>query len=153
MMMAVPEVRRRGSAVLPWSDWDPFTELEDMSRRMSELVSGFAGPLASWTPPFDLEETDNEFVVEMDVPGVRKDDVTVELQDNVLHVHGEFKERERTGVLRRQTRRTGEFDYTVTLPGEVAPDNVVASLDNGVLTVRARKAAATKSRRVEITAG
>jgi len=118
---------------------------------MSQLVSGFASPLASWTPPFDLEETDDAFVVEVDVPGVRKEDVSVELADRVLHVHGEIKERERTGVLRRQSRRTGEFDYSVTLPGDVDPEHVEATLDNGVLTVRAPKVAVTRSRRIEIT--
>lgn len=118
---------------------------------MSQLVSGFAAPLASWTPPFDLEETDDAFVVEVDVPGVRKEDVSVELADRVLHVHGEIKERERTGVLRRQSRRTGEFDYSLTLPGDVDPEHVEATLDNGVLTVRAPKVAVTRSRRIEIT--
>jgi len=124
-----------------------------MSRRMNQLVSGFGGPLTSWATPFDLEETDDAYIVELDIPGVRKEDVTVELTDRVLHVHGEIKERERTGVLRRQARRTGEFDYSVTLPGEVDPDHVEAMIDNGVLTVRAPKVAAARARRIEITGG
>jgi HSP20 family protein len=64
-----------------------------------------------WAPPVDLEETDDVWVVEADLPGVRKGDVTVEVRDGELAIHGEVRERERTGILRRRTRRTGAFDY------------------------------------------
>ena len=72
-----------------------------------------------WVPAVDIEETDEGFVVEAELPGVKREDVTVELRDNELMLHGETKQRERTGILRRQTRRTGQFDYRVMLPGEV----------------------------------
>jgi HSP20 family protein len=75
----------------------------------------------------DIEETDEAFVVEAELPGVKREDVTVELQGNELTIHGEVKERERTGVPRRQTRRIGQFDYRVALPGEVDTENVKAA--------------------------
>ena len=99
------------------------------------------------------DENDDAFVVEAEMPGVKRDDVIVDLQDNELRIHGEIKERERTGILRRQTRRTGQFDYRVTLPHEVDADNVEANLHEGVLRVQVRKAERTKPRRIEITAG
>ncbi len=99
------------------------------------------------------DENDDAFVVEAEMPGVKRDDVIVDLQDNELRIHGEIKERERTGILRRQTRRTGQFDYRVTLPHEVDADNVEANLHEGVLRVQVPKAEQTKPRRIEITAG
>ena len=137
--------------------WNPFRELDDLHERMSRLMESTFGEtrggLTGWVPAVDIEETDEAFVAEAELPGVKRDDVTVELRDNELTIHGEIKERERTGVLRRQTRRTGQFDYRVVLPGEVDADNVEANLEEGILRVRVRKAEQAKPRRIEITAG
>jgi HSP20 family protein len=73
------------------------------------------------------------------------------MQDNQLTIHGELKERERKGILRRQTRRTGQFDYRVLLPAEVDADNIEADLQEGVLRVEAHKVERAKPRRIEIT--
>ena len=155
-MANLPARSNRGAS-LP-ARWDPFRELEDVRERMdrlfSDVLSG-TGPQASvvWSPPVDLEETDDAWLVEADLPGVKKGDLTVEVRDNELAIHGEVKERERTGILRRRTRRTGEFDYRVTLPGEVDADNVDAQLDEGVLTVRIPKPARAQPRRIEVKGG
>jgi HSP20 family protein len=76
----------------------------------------------------DFEETDEAYVVEAELPGVKPGDVDVELHDHELAIHGEVKERERTGVLRHTTRRTGQFDYRVSLPGKVDAEKVDASV-------------------------
>ena len=135
--------------------WNPFREFDDMQQRVSKLLESGVGHglVTSWVPAVDIEETDEAFLVEADLPGVRRDDVTVELQDNELRIHGEVKERERTGILRRRTRRTGQFDYRVVLPGEVDADNVEANLQEGVLRVVVRKTEHAKPRRIEITTG
>ncbi|MFZ5852709.1 MAG: Hsp20/alpha crystallin family protein [Actinomycetota bacterium] len=151
--MALP-VRRRDSDQ-PVA-WEPWRELEDLYDRMGRLVrDSFAdlAPIGRWSPPLDLEETEDAYVAELDLPGVRRDDVQVEVVGNQVRVHGEVKERQRSGVLRRQTRRLGVFDYTFTVPGEVDPDRIEASLADGVLSIRAPKAEAAKPRRIEITAG
>jgi HSP20 family protein len=75
------------------------------------------------------------------------------MADRELVVSGEFKERERTGVLRRSTRRTGRFEYRAVLPGEINAEAVEATLSEGVLSVKVPKAEAAKPRRIEITAG
>nr|WP_297415852.1 Hsp20/alpha crystallin family protein [uncultured Nocardioides sp.] len=126
-----------------------------MQQRVSKLLESGVGHglVTSWVPAVDIEETDEAFLVEADLPGVKRDDVTVELQDNELRIHGEVKERERTGILRRRTRRTGQFDYRVVLPGEVDADNVEANLQEGVLRVVVRKTEHAKPRRIEITTG
>jgi len=84
---------------------------------------------------------------------VRRDDVQVEASSGVLTITGEFKERERTGILRRRTRRTGRFEFRTTLPTSVDSEAITASLHDGVLTVKVPKAEQAKPRRVEITAG
>ena len=135
---------------------NPFRELDDLYQRMSRLLESSVGEVhgvAGWVPAVDVEENDEAFVVEAELPGVKRDDVSVDLQDNELRIHGEIKERKRTGILRRQTRRTGQFDYRVTLPHEVDADNVEANLHEGVLRVQVRKVEQTKPRRIEITAG
>jgi hypothetical protein len=60
-------------------------------------------------------------VLEAELPGVRQEDVDIELVGNELAISGELKEKERTGVVRRRTRRTGRFDYRVALPEQVDP--------------------------------
>ncbi|QSB16675.1 Hsp20/alpha crystallin family protein [Natronosporangium hydrolyticum] len=102
------------------------------------------------TAAADIEETDDEFVVELDLPGVNREDIDVEVRQNQLRVTGEIKERERTGLLRRQSRPVGRFDYLVAVPGEIDPDKLDATLTNGVLTVRLGKAARNQPRHIEV---
>lgn len=152
--MALPS-RRTSSDV---SAWSPFRELEDIHSRFSKLLESAFGEAPSsmfetWTPPVDIEETDDAFIVEAELPEVKAEDVDVELNDNQLSIHGEIKERERTGVLRRQTRRTGRFDYRFTLPAPVQPDKVEALLKDGVLRLKLHKSELDKPRRIEITGG
>jgi HSP20 family protein len=65
-------------------------------------------------------------------------------------VTGERKERERVGLLRRRTRRVGEFRFEIVLPDDLDPDDVDAHLDQGVLTMRVGKEAAERRRRIEV---
>jgi HSP20 family protein len=139
---------------------DPVAEIEQLQDRMGNLLqSFFADPFPSmttaavpvWVPPADIEETDDAYLVEIDLPGVRAEDVNLELRDNnELRISGEYRERERSGILRRQTRRTGQFEYVVMLPGEVDPEKIDASLEDGVLTVRLGKSMGGQPRRIEI---
>ena len=137
---------------------DPWRELENLTGQMNQLFesafgqSGLAS-VAGWAPAVDVEETEDAYRVEAELPGVHRDDVQVEVGGGVLTITGEFKERERTGILRRRTRRTGRFEFRTTLPMAVEGDNISASLHEGVLTVNVPKAAEAKPRRVEITAG
>jgi HSP20 family protein len=157
MVMAnLPARSDRGGS--PPARWDPFRELEEMRERMDRLFSDVLGGSglqvpAVWSPPVDLEETEDAWVVEADLPGVKKGDVTVEVRDGELAIHGEVKERERTGILRRRTRRTGEFDYRVTLPGDVDDEHIDAHLTEGILTVRVPKPTRAQPRRIEVKGG
>ena len=130
----------------------PLRELDDLLERIPHLWESSVHE-GAWVPAVDIEENDEEFIIEAELPGVRREDVSVELLDGELTIHGEFKERERKGILRRQTRRTGQFDYRVWLPGAVDTDSVEANLQEGVLRVHVRKAESAKRRRIQITRG
>lgn len=149
--MALP-IRRSSS---PPERWDPFRELEELHTRIGQLIeSDWPGPADGaagiWAPLVDIEETDDAWLVEAELPGVKQEDVNVEVSDSELAISGELKERERKGILRRRTRRTGQFDYRVTLPGEADADRIEASLEKGVLTVRVPKPERARRRRIEI---
>ncbi|MBZ9645101.1 Hsp20/alpha crystallin family protein [Streptomyces sp. PSKA30] len=92
-------------------------------------------------------------LIEVDLPGVKRDDIDIEMSERELAISGEFKERERAGVMRRGTRRTGRFEFRTLLPGEVDAEGASATLADGVLTVNVPKVEAAKPRHIEITSG
>jgi len=125
-------------------------------RRMLEQAFGGAewssvlSEARTWAPPVDIEETDEGYVIEAELPGVKREDVNIELIGDELTVTGEIKERERKGVVRRRTRRVGQFELRVVLPDRVESEKIEASLDDGVLTVRAPKAERAARRKIEV---
>jgi HSP20 family protein len=139
--------------------WEPSGELEQFNDRMRRMLeqtfAGFSGTADGvkhgWSPLVDIEEQDDAYVLEADLPGVHREDVKVEQVGSELVISGEFKERERKGILRKQTRRVGRFGYRISLPEQVASDNIEAKLKDGVLTVRVPKAQRAQRREVEIT--
>lgn len=144
-------VRRSTS---PTGRWGPSRELEDIYEQMGQLLPAMVGrglEHPAWAPAADLSETEDAYLVEVELPGVRPDDVNVEVSGGELAITGEVKERERKGLLRHRTRRVGEFEYRVSLPNDIDADNVEASLSEGMLSVRAPKAERGKPRRVEIS--
>jgi HSP20 family protein len=139
--------------------WDPFRQFEkefeeefaELTRRMNTLWESGLGALERWSPLADVEESDDAYTVEVEVPGVARDDIDVQLDARRLTVPGEVKDKQRTGVLRRRTRRVGRFAYSVTLPTEVDADGVTARLHDGVLTIRVPKPETMRPRRIAIT--
>ncbi len=144
--MAVPERMNRRDRGL----WGPFGEMTLLQQQLQHALNPWATSGDSFTPLADLEESEDSYCVEVELPGVDKDDVSVDLAGRRLIVVGERKERERVGVLRSRTRSTGRFHYEVTLPGEADEDGVVANLESGVLTVRLPKAARERRRRIKV---
>lgn len=137
--------------------YSPFAEFDEMWDRM---VSRFLGASLAWpefahewVPPVDVEETGNAWVFEVELPGAKRDDIQVEVSDTELTISGTVEERERTGMVRRRTRRTrrsGSFEYRTSLPAGTDPGKIDARFDNGVLTVSVPRAERTKVRRIKI---
>ncbi|MCW2531133.1 MAG: heat shock protein Hsp20 [Blastococcus sp.] len=132
--------------------WDPFRELDELYKQMNHLLEAGVGTEGAtrWVPLADVEETDDAYTIEMELPGVKQDDVDIEVNGRELTVSGEVKEKERAGILRRRTRKVGEFSYSVTLPMEIDAENVSAGLDGGILTIRVPKSQRERSRHVAI---
>lgn len=133
----------------------PLTEVERLRRMLDQTFGSFGLPSSAtetvgWTPPVDIEEQDNAYVIEAELPGVEKNDVNIELVANELMITGEIKEREREGILRRRTRRIGRFEYRVRLPEQVDADNIDAKLKDGVLTVRVPKLERAERRQIQV---
>jgi HSP20 family protein len=150
-MMTLP-VRRNGDTT---TSWDPLAEIDRLNRQLQGYLDSwktFPSMLGDgFTPLADVEETDEAYQVEIELPGVKKGDVDIEVAGRRLTVSGERKEKERVGILRRRTRSVGRFYYEVVLPGEVDEDAIHASLDEGVLTVTVPKAASDRPRRIRIS--
>lgn len=133
----------------------PLSDVERLRRMLDQTFGSFGLPALAtesvgWTPPVDIEEQDDAYVIEAEVAGVKKDDVNIELISNELMITGEIKEREREGILRKRTRRIGRFEYRVRLPEQVDPDNVEAKLKDGVLSVRVPKHEQAERRRIQV---
>lgn len=130
--------------------WNPFRELEEIQRRLNRM---FADSLpqateepffaADWAPAVDIQETDADYAVKVDLPEVKKDDIKVEMRDGVLSIEGERKqEKEEKGKkFHRVERQYGQFVRRFSLP-DVDNAKVQAEFKDGVLRVTLPKAAA-----------
>lgn len=143
--MTLPIRRQR-----PVVSRDPFYEFDDLFNRIGTLLESTVGPGYGWAPLADLSETDDAYVVEAELPGLKDEDIDIQVGEREIAITGEMKEPERKGTLHRGTRRTGRFEYRAALPGQVNADAVTATLKDGVLTVSIPKAAGAGVRHVQV---
>lgn len=141
-------VRRSGAG------WNPFGDVDRIREEFDRLLGGVTGGTLTsegFVPSADLEETDDAFLVDLELPGVKRGDVDVELAGRRLVVTGERKEKERKGLVRRSTRSVGQFRYEIMLPGDVDDASCDASFDDGVLSIRIPKVEAQRPRKIDIS--
>jgi len=141
--------------------WDPARELDTFQSDMNRLFDSFFGRRDAstpngygrrWIPPMDLVETDEDLVLRADLPGLDRDDIEIEVKDNVLTVSGERKaEHEDKGEgFYRVERAFGRFSRSLDLPQGIDASRVSAGFNQGVLEVRVPKPEERKPTRVEI---
>src|SRR5215208_5918420 len=120
----------------------------DMARLMNSVLSS---PL----PNGDITETEDSLVLAFDLPGLKEDDIQIELDDNVLTVSGqrERQHEQKQDDFYRFERRFGSFSRSVALPAGVNDENINASYDNGVLEIRVPKPEQYKPKRIQIGGG
>ena len=156
--MALP-VLRRSHDVAPeptagGDGWNLLAEFDRLNQQLHSYLDSIRQLPnvlgTAFTPLADVEETDDSYVVEVEIPGIKKDDLDIEIAGRRLRVSGERKERERVGILRRRERVVGRFRYDVVLPGDVEDGAVAADLRDGVLTVTLPKPASDRRRRIEV---
>ena len=164
--MALPLLRRNGDdtragspTALP-ARLEPRGELEELRDRLDRVMQSIWQPTTAaletglgWAPAVDVEEADDAWIVEAELPGINEKDIDLELHGTELSISGDIEERARRGILRRTSRRVGRFDYRVNLPGISDTEDVQATLAHGVLTVRVPKPEHAKRRRIAIHKG
>jgi HSP20 family protein len=143
--------------------WEPLRELASIQNEMNRLFgTAFEGPapangatLRRWMPAMDLIETDDQFVLRADLPGLAEEDVNLEVEDNVLTVSGERKAEHETTKegYHRVERAFGAFSRSLTLPEGVDAEAVSARFDRGVLEIRIPKPEQRKPRKISIGVG
>jgi len=138
--------------------WSPFRDLGfgGLGRLFDELMA--TRPLATtsfrWSPAMDVSENEKAWVLTVELPGARREDVSVEVHEDVLTIRGEKKcEREEKEEKRHYVERCyGSFSRSLRLPAHVDPEGIRASFRDGVLTVEVPKTEAQKPRTIDIKA-
>ena len=146
-------------AITRYSFRNPWQELDQLTNRLGRVFGGDVPSPASgsnWIPAVNVEESGDEFVLTAEVPGMTRDDIDIELDNNVLTISGE-----RSQAVTQEDdekryhvweRRFGSFQRSFTLPRTVRPEDIAAEYHDGILTVRMPKVAEAKSRRIQIGA-
>ena len=138
--------------IVAFSRWDPLRDLIALHEQIGQLV-GTDAP--GWTPPVDLYETAGEFILTADLPGLTRDQIDINVDDNRIVIRGE-----RTGgpidlpceQFHRVERGHGRFSRAFPLPDAIDVSRVSADLKDGILTGRIPKAADRGARRVSVSA-
>jgi HSP20 family protein len=134
--------------------WTPFQELDSMERRLRRVFEeiGFAPTLA---PAADVYETDDEFIVELEVPGYEEKELAIEVSDHTLRIKGERTETtlEEKRDFRLHERLEKQFERRFGLPADADSEHLKATFGKGVLKVHAPKVQTAKPRKVEIAKG
>lgn len=139
---------------IPVLHTDPFALLTDLERQFDRMTTDRAASRNGWLPAADVIASDSEIRVVMDAPGVRQDDLALELHDGTLTITGERRPIDVTGsTAQRIERGWGKWSRTLRLRDGLDTDGIVADLVDGVLTVTIPIAEAAKPRRIEVNRG
>ncbi len=142
--------------------WNPLRELEDISKRLNRFFSHAPAniessqemlTMADWTPSVDISETAAAYLIKGEIPGVKKEDVKVTLQDGVLTIQGERKmEKEEKGRKFHCIERSyGSFMRSFCVPNDADESAVKAEFKDGMLNVTLPKSATAKSKAIEVS--
>jgi HSP20 family protein len=137
--------------------WEPFDQFKKIHSRLNELFEdrfnqSRVGANGSWAPAMDILESTEAYIIRAELPGVKKEDINVELKEGTLTLSGERKAEELTeGVGYRSVERVnGKFVRSVILPKTVNQDGIQASYKDGVLEIQVPKAEKVKPRQITV---
>lgn len=146
----------------PFTRWSPLRELEDMEKRLSTI---FGRPLTSsnseskeaisvtqWSPLVDITEDDKEYLVKAEIPEMKKEDIKINVHDDVLTLSGERKyEKEEKGKkYHRVERAYGSFLRSFTLPEDADGSKISAEYKDGMLKLHLPKSEQAKKKAIEV---
>ena len=137
---------------------DPFRELFDLQRGINRLFEDAASSgnsaavLSAWTPSVDVYEDENGFLIKCELPEVRREDVKVNLDNNVLSISGErkFEHEEKREGYHRVERSYGQFYRSFTLPPNVNVEVINAEFRDGVLRLSIPKKEEAKPKQIQV---
>jgi HSP20 family protein len=147
----------------PFSTWKPFRELEEMQNRLTSFF-GRRLPLfdefpeaeeltpAAWIPRVDVVEQEKEYQIDVELPGMKKDEIKVSVEDRVLSISGERKsEKEEKGKKYQRIERSyGTFMRSFTLPEDASGEKLHADFQEGILKVHIPKEEGAKTKAIEV---
>src|SRR6266853_2021767 len=140
------------------SNWSPFDRLASFRDEINRLFdTGLPARdtalFSAWSPALDLYDEKDRFLVSLELPGMKKEDISLSFQDGVLTVSGERKhEREgKEGETFRSERYSGKFQRSVSLPAGVDASKVKASYKDGILHVELPKSEEAKPKQIEVS--
>lgn len=146
--------RYQNPELTDWSSFDRLASFRDEVNRLFDFSwpSRDSGIFGGWSPSLDVHDDKDAFVVSVELPGMKKEDINLTLHDGALTISGERKhERESTDAGRfRSERYFGKFQRSVTLPASVDPNKVSASYKDGILTVELAKAEEAKPKQISV---
>lgn len=139
--------------------WNPLRELEDMSDRLNRMFTGGFASASSerfttpdWSPSCDICELPEEYLVKVELPEVKREDIKVSVEDGVMQIHGErrLEKEEKNRRYHRLERSYGSFARTFTLPQDVDDNRIKADFKDGMLMVHVAKGAASKPKAIDV---
>jgi HSP20 family protein len=143
--------------------YDPFRDLRSLQEEVNRLFStnltrtfGDEGlGRGAWAPSVDIYENKDQIVLEAELPGMKREDFDLSIENNVITLRGErrFEKTDESDNYHRVERSYGSFTRSFTLPQSVSADEATADYSNGVLRVTLPKREEAKSRRIEVTGG
>ena len=150
-------IRYQAPELSTWSPFDRLSTLRDEMNRLFDLSQpGFGGRedrlLGVWSPPLDVFQDKDHVWVKTELPGMKKEDIQISLQENTLSISGERRQEQevREGDGYRSERFFGRFHRSVALPVPVQASNVKAQYKDGILTVTLAKAEEAKPKQIEV---
>ncbi len=143
--------------ILKWKPYGDLVRLSDRINRLFEndlLGEGLRAPegFTDWNPATDIYETKDSYVFKIEIPGLKKDDIEIDLKENVLSIRGEKKDD--TEIERENYHRVesfyGSFSRSFTIPKDINSKKIEASLKDGILEIKVGKADEVKAKKIQI---
>ncbi len=148
-------IRYQSPELNPWLAFDRLPSLRDELSRLFDfaLPTRDSGLFSGWTPALDVYDEKDNFVVKAELPGLKKEDIDINVHNGVLTISGERKQEaeKKEGQTFRSERYFGRFQRSVTLPAAVDVSKVKASYKDGVLTIDLPKAEEAKPKQIAIS--
>lgn len=157
------------NTILRWdprsgTQWNPFKDRDELESRLATLFAGReatgnggkeALTVTQWSPLVDITEDEKEYLIKAELPDMKKEDVRLTVEDNVLAISGErtFEKEEQSKKYHRVERAYGSFVRSFSLPEDADGSKVAADFNDGMLRVHLPKSVQAKPRAIEIQVG